>query len=894
MQSFFRSFPLTLLNLFVAFSTLTGLPVNVSAASEKIVLQLRWDHQFQFAGYYAAKWQGYYQEEGLDVEIRPATTPQKILSTVQEVSEGRAHFGIGGADILKAKDEGADLYVVASIFQHSGAGFYTKKATVISSPADFLKLKVARRVNDLIDVELQAMLKAEGIDPTKLKSYPHQPGIDHLVSGMVDVVPGYTLNIPYTAHAQNIAINEIRPVEYGIDFYGDSIFTNKNMVANHPDTVTRFKKASIKGWQYALENRDAMVQDISSQLSRIIPVVNITDFNTYQSQKVNDLISYPDVEIGHINPSRWERMHHYLLTLGILKNTIDIDSFIFDPEKTEQLAAEKRQRLLVLFSTIGLCALLLFAVWTYSLRSAVQRKTRELSLANKKLSESEKNYRELIEFAQEGIWVIDKDGKTTFVNPSMAKMLGYTPEEMKDKHLFSFTDEAGAQNATKCLHRRQQGIAEQHDFEFLRKDGERVFVTLATTPIIDAQNTYQGAIAGIIDITQRRKAEQEQLRLQHHLLQAQKIEEIGNLAGGIAHDFNNMISLIIGFTELALDDAVKGSPQEDCLEEVNAAAKRAKDMVAQILAFARQSDEEKESVEVGHVVLETLKLLRPATPSTITIEERIQSSSCVMANRAQLHQVFINLCTNANHAMQATGGTLTIQLHDVVLGDEGEKNWTLEHGRYVEAIISDTGAGIPPSIIDSIFDPYFTTKGVGQGTGMGLAMVKGIIEKHGGEIQVLSTPGEGSAFTFRLPVSSTESGTTEYTADKDLPHGDERIFLIDDELSIISMGSRMLEGLGYSVTTQASSVEALELFRSNPMAYDLILTDMVMPHMNGDQLTIKMREIRPDIPVIISTGYSNSITEEISTKLGIHAFLFKPVSKKDYAWTVRDVLDRKD
>ncbi len=238
---------------------------NTACAKDKVILQLRWDHQFQFAGYYAAQWQGFYEEVGLDVEVRSAVTGTgKILSAVEEVASGRAQFGIGGADILKAYDQGNHLVVIASIFQHSAAAFYTRKDTEVTSPADFLKYRVARRVNDLIDIELQAMLLAEGVDPGQVKPYPHRPGADHLVSKEVDIMPGYSINTPYTARTIGVSLNEFRPIRYGIDFYGDSLFTTEHLTKENPDLVDRFLEASLKGWRYALENREQLIEKIST------------------------------------------------------------------------------------------------------------------------------------------------------------------------------------------------------------------------------------------------------------------------------------------------------------------------------------------------------------------------------------------------------------------------------------------------------------------------------------------------------------------------------------------------------------------------------------------------------------------------------------------------------
>ncbi|MCF8074788.1 MAG: response regulator [Desulfotignum sp.] len=373
------------------------------------------------------------------------------------------------------------------------------------------------------------------------------------------------------------------------------------------------------------------------------------------------------------------------------------------------------------------------------------------------------------------------------------------------------------------------------------------------------------------------------------LYQSQKMESIGNLAGGIAHDFNNILSSIIGFTELAMDEAPKNSGIEDSLQEVRAAGKRAKDLVKQILAFARQSDEEKIPIQPGSIAKEVLKLIRSSIPATIDIHQKIDSDATVLGNAVQVHQVLMNLCTNAAHAMEDSGGILNVTLKDVVL-DEKDGSAGMVPGEYIEIKVSDTGKGIPPDIIGSIFEPYFTTKGPGEGTGMGLAMVKGIIESYHGHIAVDSQLEKGTEFTIYLPKISQRSARG-VIAPETLPTGTERILFLDDEAPIAKMGSQILERLGYSVTIRTSSVEALELFRAKPDEFDLVVTDMTMPNMTGDKLAVKLMKIRPDIPVILCTGYSKKISDETATDIGIKAFAYKPVLKADLARTVREVLD---
>ncbi|MDA8141815.1 MAG: ATP-binding protein [Desulfobacteraceae bacterium] len=387
------------------------------------------------------------------------------------------------------------------------------------------------------------------------------------------------------------------------------------------------------------------------------------------------------------------------------------------------------------------------------------------------------------------------------------------------------------------------------------------------------------------DITDLKKMEAE-------LRQTHKMEAIGTLAGGIAHDFNNILSAIIGYTELALDDAPQGTMLEANLQEVYTAGKRARDLVRQILAFARQSDEKVKPLMVSPIAKEALKLIRSSIPSSIQIHANIATDSTILGNPTQMHQILMNLCTNAAHAMEKSGGILDVDLCDIYLG-KGDPllQPNLNAGDYMKLTVSDTGHGISPEIMNSIFEPYFTTKGPGEGTGLGLATVQGIVESYGGKITVASQLGRGSVFTIYLPISSKRAESAP-AVDEALPGGSERILLVDDEPPIVKMGSQTLERLGYKVITRTSSIEALELFRSRPNDFDLVITDMTMPQMSGDQLAREVMRVRQEIPVILFTGYSKQITDELAADIGIKAFAYKPLVKKDLAMTIRRVLDQ--
>lgn len=395
------------------------------------------------------------------------------------------------------------------------------------------------------------------------------------------------------------------------------------------------------------------------------------------------------------------------------------------------------------------------------------------------------------------------------------------------------------------------------------------------------------------EIQSREVAEAERKDMQNQLFQAQKIESIGTLAGGIAHDFNNILSAIIGYTELSLDYVVKGSKLEENLQEVYKAGQRAKDLVKQILTIARKSDEEIKPIPVKPIIKEALNFLRSSIPTTIEIQQNITSESLIMGNPTQLHQIIMNLCTNAAHAMEESGGLLRVDLEDVRF----EKHETIQGqqikpGDYIKLRISDTGTGISPDVIGAIFDPYYTNKGPGEGTGLGLglALVHGIVEKYDGIIKVSSELGQGSVFSIYLPTTKVNQTNPPYTKE-DLPIGSERILFIDDEAAIANIGSQHLEKLGYSVTIMTSSKKALNLFQSNAYAFDLVFTDMTMPGLTGDKLAVELMKIRQDTPVIVCTGYSKRISAQTAAKIGIKALVFKPLDRAELAKTVRKVLD---
>jgi len=388
--------------------------------------------------------------------------------------------------------------------------------------------------------------------------------------------------------------------------------------------------------------------------------------------------------------------------------------------------------------------------------------------------------------------------------------------------------------------------------------------------------------------TEQRQGAERQLR------QAQKIESLGLLAGGIAHDFNNILAAVLGFAELAQDETPEGSPARSHMEKVFTAGMRGRDLVKQILTFSRQAEQERRPLQLTQVIKETLQLLRPALPATVEIRTNLQNESgFVLADLGQMQQVILNLCTNAAHAMRQTGGRISIDLSGYSFSSRKDApDPTMSPGPYVRFRVSDTGEGMSPEVLERVFDPFFTTKPQEEGTGLGLSVVHGIIASHGGAITVSSKPGKGSSFTVYLPKYHEDGARDSAQDDGAIPQGHERVLFVDDEKDAAVIGDKMLTGLGYHVISKTGSREALALFRLNPSAFDVVVTDQTMPGLTGLELAKEILALRPDMPIIMCTGFSHVVDAHSAKAAGIRAFTMKPLIKKEIAQTIRGVLDK--
>ena len=492
-----------------------------------------------------------------------------------------------------------------------------------------------------------------------------------------------------------------------------------------------------------------------------------------------------------------------------------------------------------------------------------------------------------VEQSVESICITDTRGRIEYINAAFETVSGYSQKELiglspsilkSGKHTKDFYADLW-----QTLTRKQiwTGI-----FINKKKDGTLYHEKASVSPVLDNNREVTHYIAVKRDIT-------EEMAKEKMLRQSQKMESIGTLAGGIAHDFNNILSPILGFSQLSMGSVEKGSVLEDNLNEITKAAMRAKELVRQILTFARRSDEGISPIKINPVVKETLKFMRSSLPMNVDIQSDIGNCDHVMADPTQIHQIVMNLCTNAFHALNDESGVIKVILKNIRIKEDDDRNrHGLKPGSYVLLSVSDTGAGIASENVNMIFEPYFTTKASGEGTGLGLAVCQGAVKSMNGEIFVESTRDVGTCFTIYLPVSDPPSHSARAMMGKEkIARGTESILFVDDEQIIAKMTKKILEGLDYTVTAKTSSVEAFSVFRSDPGKFDLVITDMAMPDMTGDVLVKKIKKIRSDVPVILCTGFSQKISEEEIKQIGIDAYCRKPLSIPVLAAKVRHLLD---
>lgn len=1076
-------------------------PINAGPKNgplTRITLQLKWYHQFQFAGFYAAKEKGFYKDAGLSVDIReggPGIEVQDILLS------GKADVGVLGSELVCLRADGLKIVMLAPIIQHSVRTIIARKDRNIVSPHDLIGKKIMLNSNEL--AEFQAMFLSEGVRfDTLTVLHKNTAANDLFIAGDIDAINGSLANQPYLFEKRDVPFNLIRPINYGIDFYGDTLFTTEDNVKNNPEIISLFMRASFKGWHYAFDHPDELIDVIIEKYNS----KKIREQLNFEQSRLRSLVQPDLVEIGHNNPARWSHIQNTYQKLGMVREDFSLKGFFYDDYNLVESKWILRLIVILGFAVIFSAGI---ALYNFQLRKNVRKITREIqedreyfkitmssigdavisidlsgnivtmnpvaekltgwslhdargmelkkafNIVNSKTREPAENpvnkvlkngkivglanhtaliakdgteyqiadsgapirdakgniigvvmvFRDVTEeylhlqqimnlgkFPSENphpIMRVTPDGILRYANKGSLPLLDVwgcragepIPENWSRKVLQAMSSGQTAQyeaaypggffslvitpvkemnyaniygmditeqkehferfktimdsleslvyvsdiNTYEILFMNKYGLETWGDVKGKKcwqalqenQDGPCAFCTNARllaansdVPVIrefqnSANNQWYEGRAQIIrwidgrmvrmeiasDITHRKREEQERKTIEEKLRHSHKLEAIGTIAGGIAHDFNNILGIIIGNAELALDDVPDWNPARTNLKEIKTAGMRAREVVRQLLNFSRKSEESKKIINIREILVETINLLRASIPTSIEIRTEFSGQrESILADPTQIHQVLINLCTNAAHAMEDRGGVLSVVMSEIELDELTISQYQeINPGRYVQLNISDTGCGIDPAIKDKIFDPYFTTKDIGKGTGMGLAVVLGIIKNHNGAITVYSEPGRGTTFRVLLPLAENEGKTTPHVPEY-LPEGAETILFVDDEAAIADMGSEILRRLGYHVYTETNPLKALEFLKANPSTVDLVITDMTMPQLTGDLLAKEVLNVNPELSIILCTGFSSKIDNEKAIEMGISRYIEKPLNKFELATVVKDVL----
>jgi len=621
------------------------------------------------------------------------------------------------------------------------------------------------------------------------------------------------------------------------DYIIKNRLTDRLLVTEAPDEALRLL-ASGKG-DYALVAQMLGFYWIKElKLSNVKTVGPFPDpfKNCFAVRKGNKILLSRFTEGLNIIHQTGEHQRLYEKWLGIL-----------EPTKITPLMVFKYAAIVV----VPLILLLTFSfIWSWMLRSKVKQKT-------KALKESVERFHSLVSNIPGIVYRCANDSNWTmlYISHEIATVTDYPASDFINNAVRSYASIIHPDDLDLVYLAVQKGVKERAaytiEYRICRADAHIRWVHEQGQGVFAPDGNLLWLDGVILDITERKEVEDEKFKLEDQLLQSHKMEAIGTLAGGIAHDFNNILSVIIGYTELARDRNQKEN-KEHYLQDVLKGAERARNLVKQILTFSRQDNHDKKPLDIKILLKEAVKFLRSTIPATIEINQHITDEDCsIMADPTQMHQVIMNLCTNSSHAMKEAGGTLKIELANLELAkEEIPHHAELQPGHYVKLTVSDTGHGIDPAIVQRVFEPFFTTKSIDEGTGLGLSVVYGIVKGHGGVINLYSEQGNGTAFHVYLPrIMQTEK--IEADSGNPVIGGTERILFVDDEPSLVDIGMRMLTSLGYRTTVAESSIEALEIFTAGPQSFDLVITDMTLPKMTGIDLSRKLLQIRPDIPIIL-------------------------------------------
>lgn len=834
-----------------------------STDPDKITLQLCWNHQFQFAGYYAAAAKGYYQALGLDVQIKEGG-PE--IDTVSEVTAGRAQYGISNSMILLKRLQNKPVVVLAAIFQHSPLVIIARAETGIHTPQDLIGKKLF--ITPQRDVEALAMLKSEGIPIDRINTVSGSPTREKFLNPDIDALCAYVTNQPYYLQEKDITYMIIRPTRYGIDFYGDSIFTSENELKSNPDRVRRFRSASLEGWHYAMENPEEIIELIlskyASQKSR--------EHLNFEADTMRSLILPDLVEIGHMNPGRWQAIADTFVRNKMIKPGYSLKGFIYAPEPEGEFRFPW-QVISIAAALFGILSF--FAVFLLFLNHRLHREVEERKQAVNALHSSEREKTAVLNAMTEIVTYLDRDKQIIWANQAAAEGMRLDTTEITGRACQEVWQHP-SDLCTTCPITRAIESGETEEEEVENNDGKTLLSR--AYPVKDDNDEVIGIVCIVKDITQKQKQEGE-------LLRTKKLESIGVLAGGIAHDFNNMLTAVMGYIALAQMKLDPKGKTSEFLVDADKAAMRARDLAQKLLTFSKGGEPVKRKAEISKSLSHCIDL----TLSGSNIDHEFicpDDLFPVEFDQTQMEEAFRNILTNAKEAMP-DGGHIAVKMENVFIGKESLLNQ--RKGNYVRLSFKDQGTGIPGELLEKIFDPYFSTKemGIQKGMGLGLSITHSIVKKHNGLITVESDLGQGATFNIFLPAAvhapkiseEISAAPTEYVSHKG------RILVMDDEKMIWDVAGQMLTHLGYDIDYAINGNDAIDAYveaKSNQSPFDAVILDLTIKGGLGGKATIaKLLEIDPDVKAFVSSGYSDDPVVTGYKAYGFIGVIVKPYNIND-------------
>jgi len=862
-------------------------PLNAKESTdlETISLQLKWKHAFQFAGYYAAIEKGYYHDAGLNVVLKEHDGTR---SPVETLLAGHAQYAVTGSDIALHRAQGEPVIALASIFQHSPYAFLVKDDSGITKVEDFKGKRIMMFNDDVQDAELLATLHYAGL--TKDDYIPLQTNFDplSLERGETDVFNAYVSDQGFSLQEKGMRNRYLMPRQYGVDFYGDVLVTTEDEVNNNAQRVQSFLKATLQGWEYALQHPNEIINLILKKYN----TQNLSKAHlVYEANASRELIQPLLVQIGYMNADRWEHIKNIFVELKFLDSDSSVDGMIYqeknEPGTKVQWAIDNWLTITAVITSLFIFILLLF---NFQLRRLVKKRTKDLQ-------QSEQHWRELINAGPVCIKTLNRAGELMSMNTAGLSIIDADDfKQVKGVSIYDLIDVKFRIDFLQLNKKVFNGIQGSLLFKVKTLKGRDIWLETTAVPYFDSEGNITRSLGVTQDVTDRIDSETEKERLQNELQMAQKMEALGRLTGGIAHDFNNLLGVILGYSGMALSQpaVVRDEKLVKYINNIHYAGDRAKDLVAQMMAFSRNDKTKYDPIQLHTWIKEDIKLLRSALPSSIKIKSDLREDlPAVVLSPTQLNQIIMNLSINAKDAMDGQGllnYRLDMATNVHLSCDACHKTI---HGDWIELSITDTGTGIEPEIARNMFTPFFTTKEVGKGSGMGLAVIYGIAHNNGGHIIVDSKKDEGTTFRVLFPICSVEDEKNSEPVSSDtvvsIGNG-EHILIVDDEPALALFLEELLNLNGYRTTTITDSLEALRMVNKHTDRYSLLITDQTMPNLTGLELTQKVRDNRPEIPVIMCSGYSEKLDVSTLTAMDIK-FVEKPIDTNQFLELVHDTVN---